>query len=437
MSPSDATRRTRASSNTWSSSTGSSFNAALFNPLPASPQGEEQEVVIAPFPTVGDARALTSHDTWDAVVVGAGVTGAALACLLAKVGRRTLLLDRAAFPRDKVCGCCLSAAAISMMTQLGLSDALNAASPRPLRRVEMYLAASHLTLPHGGVAVSRSALDASLAGRAREEGAVFLDQTAASLGPMTDGFREIQLHNHGAQQTVRARIVFACDGLAGRLLDAEPGMAWTVAPHSRMGVHALLPADAMDIPADAIVMRAGRGGYVGLVRLEDGRIDLAAALDPAKCRAVGGPLALVRQILRLCGEATPLADVVMHGTPLLTRHRRVLGGNRVLAVGDACGYVEPFTGEGMKWGIASAGAVAELLSGSDDLWNEALPQRWRSVHDKMLAGPMRLCRVLTWALRRPQTLGMGLGAMRILPGLARRLSDAVNAPLTIPAVRAS
>ena len=380
---------------------------------------------------------LTPQDTWDAVVVGAGVTGAALACLLARAGRRTLLLDRAAFPRDKVCGCCLSPAAITLMTQLGLSDALNAASPRPLRRAEIYLATSHLTLPHGGVAVSRSALDASLAAQARREGAIFLDQTAASLGPMADGFREVQLKGHSARQTVRARIVFACDGLAGRLLDAESEMAWTIAPRSRLGVHALLPADAMDIPADAIVMRAGRGGYVGLVRLEDGRIDLAAALDPAKCRALGGPLALVRQILRQCGEATTLADVPMHGTPLLTRHRRVLGGDRVLAVGDACGYVEPFTGEGMKWGIASAGAVAELLANGDDPWKQDLPQRWRSMHDEMLTRPMRLCRVLTWALRRPQTLGMGLGAMRILPGLARRLSDAVNAPLTIPAAGAS
>ncbi len=380
---------------------------------------------------------LAGQDTWDAIVVGAGVTGATLACLLARAGRRTLLLDRAAFPRDKVCGCCLSPAAITLMTQLGLSDALRAAAPRPLRRVEMYLATSHLTLPHGGVAVSRSALDASLAAQARADGAVFLDQTAVSLGLMTDGWREIQLSRHGTSQTVRARVVFACDGLAGRLLDAQPEMAWMISARSRMGVHALLPPDAMDIPADAIVMRAGRGGYVGLVRLEDGRIDLAAALDPARCRALGGPLLLVRQILRQCGDETVLADAPMHGTPLLTRHRRVLGRDRVLAVGDACGYVEPFTGEGMKWGIASAAAVMRLLPGGDDLWEEDLPQRWRSVHDEMLGQPMRLCRVLTWALRWPQTLGMGFSVLRILPALARRLSDVVNAPLAIPAARAN
>ena len=380
---------------------------------------------------------LAPQETWDAIVVGAGVTGSTLAYLLARAGRRTLLVDRATFPRDKVCGCCLSPAAITLIAELGLSDALRAASPRPLRRVEMYLAKSHLALPHGGVAVSRSSLDASLAARACADGAVFLDQTVASLGPMTDGLRGVQLGRHGTRQTVRAGIVFACDGLAGRLLDAEPEMAWTISARSRMGVHALLPADAMDIPADAIVMRAGRGGYVGLVRLENGRIDLAAALDPGACRALGGPLPLVRQILRQCGDETVLADAPMHGTPLLTRHRRVLGKDRVLAVGDACGYVEPFTGEGMKWGIASAAAVARLLPGGDDLWEEDLPQRWRRVHDAMLGRPMRLCRVLTWALRWPETLGIGLGVVRILPALARRLSDAVNAPLTILVARAT
>ncbi len=101
---------------------------------------------------------LAGQETWDAIVVGTGVTGATLACLLARAGRRTLLLDRAAFPRDKVCGSCLSPAAITLMSELGLSDALRAAAPRPLRRIEMYLAKSHLTLPHGGVAVSRSGM---------------------------------------------------------------------------------------------------------------------------------------------------------------------------------------------------------------------------------------------------------------------------------------
>lgn len=394
---------------------------------------------------------------WDGIVVGAGVTGSTLACLLARAGWRVLLLDRAAFPREKVCGCCLSPAAVTLLGRLGLSGALAGTAARPLRCIEMYLAGWHVSLPHGGVAVSRAALDGALAAAASAEGAIFLDQTAVSLGPVSDNLREVEIQRHGVREVVRARMVFACDGLGGRLLAGEPEMAWTVARHSRMGVHALLPPDSMDIPSDAIVMRAGRCGYVGLVRLEDGRIDLAAALDPTMCRAMGGPLALVRHILRQCGEPTPLGDVAMHGTPLLTRYRRVLGCDRVLAVGDACGYVEPFTGEGMKWGIASAAAVAGLMrvgqaawltgdaeaqrpaqtamSGlAGDPWTEDLPQRWRRLHDDMLAGPMRLCRLLTLAIRYPQALALGLGAIRVLPAVARRLTDAVNAPVAIPSV---
>ena len=376
---------------------------------------------------------LAPHDTWDAIIVGAGVTGGALACLLARAGRRTLLLDRAAFPREKVCGGCLSPAARDLITQLGLSEALAAATPRPLRQTELHLASAHLTLPHGGVAVARRALDSALADQARAQGAVFLDRATARLGPLLGGFREVQLDGPTTQQTVRARIVLACDGLTGRLLETEPTMAWTIAPRSRMGVQALLPAEAFDIPADTIVMHVGRGGYVGLVRLTPNRIDLAAALDPARCRTLGGPLALVRRILWQCGVATPLADVPLHGTGLLTRQRRLLGKDRVLAVGDACGYVEPFTGEGMKWGLASAGAVAALVAEGPDPWCENLPQRWRYMHDAMLKRPMRRCRALTWALRHPQALALGLGAVRVLPALAARASNALNAPLTIPA----
>ena len=65
---------------------------------------------------------------WDAVVIGAGPAGSVAASLLARSGRRTLLVERATFPRTKVCGGCSPAG--SGPRERGLAAALDSIEPR-------------------------------------------------------------------------------------------------------------------------------------------------------------------------------------------------------------------------------------------------------------------------------------------------------------------
>ena len=67
--------------------------------------------------------------TWDALVIGAGPAGSVTARELARRGRRVLLVDRATFPRSKVCGGCLNGAAIRTLERLGLGRVLEGALP--------------------------------------------------------------------------------------------------------------------------------------------------------------------------------------------------------------------------------------------------------------------------------------------------------------------
>ena len=100
---------------------------------------------------------------WDAVVVGAGPAGALAARESARRGLRVLLVDREAFPRWKVCGCCLSGRALGTLAGVGLADLPHRHGALPLREVR--LAARHrdavVALPDG-VALSRQTLDAAL-----------------------------------------------------------------------------------------------------------------------------------------------------------------------------------------------------------------------------------------------------------------------------------
>ena len=112
-----------------------------------------------------------------------------------------------------------------------------------------------------------------------------------------------------------------------------------------------------------VFMAVGQGGYVGLVRVEGGRLNVAAAYETNHVRHCGDPGAAAERILAEAGFASipSLRDATWRGTLPLTRRTSPIAGERFFLIGDATGYVEPFTGEGMAWALASGHAVAPLV----------------------------------------------------------------------------
>jgi flavin-dependent dehydrogenase len=97
----------------------------------------------------------------------------------------------------------------------------------------------------------------------------------------------------------------------------------------------------------------------------------------------------------------------------------------VLLVGDACGYVEPFSGEGMKWAVLSAAALATLL-GMQTRWQPDLPQRWMSLHQQLLAEDVARCRHIARLPHHPLLLS---GVLYLLPAAARMLVRKIHRPV--------
>lgn len=396
--------------------------------------------MIAGEPSVGNTSLAAAGRAWDALVVGSGPAGAAAAIALAQKGRSVLLVDKAAFPRDKVCGCCLNRSALDSLQRLGL-EIVSTFAQAP-RLAELLLAAggrqARVALP-GGVAVSRATLDTALARHAARAGVAVLTQVRASLTPLTGTkpeYREVQLVDaQGAAAAARARVVIAADGLGGRLLDAEQGCAATVIEGSRIGVGAIVPADQVvtDPPGfygpGRVYMACGPGGYVGQVVLEDGRLDIAAALDPEAARTAGGPGPLASAILCRAGLPVPTDLAALHwrGTPRLTR-RRSPAAERVLVVGDAAGYVEPFTGEGIAWALASGEAAADWAATAlANGWSPAIASGWRRDHARLLRGRGRICGWIASGLRRPTLTSAAVAVLSRLPALAGPLAMRIGA----------
>jgi flavin-dependent dehydrogenase len=376
--------------------------------------------------------ARAARQPWEVVVVGAGPAGTLAARELARRGRAVLLVDRADFPRWKVCGCCLNARALAALTIAGLGELAPRLAAVPLREVRVAGrdCRARLALP-GGAVLSRTAFDAALVAEAIAAGAAFLPRTHAALGALSGEGREVVLTEGSTTAIVRAALVLAADGLGGQFLGCAAAHAVF---GSRVGAGAVAERAPDEFAAGCVYMACGSGGYVGLTRLEDGRLDVAAAFDVTAVRRAGGPGEAAAAILRETDWSSmpELSRLHWRGTPPLTRQATRPAAERVLALGDAAGYVEPFTGEGIAWALASALAVAPLADRLARHWDPAAGRTWATLHRNAIGGRQATCRVVARVLRHPHLAGVAIRLLGRFPGLAGPVVRRLNAAHTLP-----
>ncbi|QDU65626.1 NAD(P)/FAD-dependent oxidoreductase [Engelhardtia mirabilis] len=341
---------------------------------------------------------------FDVVVVGAGPAGAATAIRSAGLGHSTLLVDRAQFPRDKVCGSCLHPRAVADLRELSVQASAEALGAVPLERARIGASGRWAELPvAGAAALSRWRLDAALIDVAQLAGAQVRTGVAARVEPNEPGSGRRRVRLGGGDEVVEASLLIAADGLGGALLARVGEVTAPSDDGARVGLGATFDdGGELDLPAGRVDLGVGRSGYVGLVRLEDGRVDLAAAADPSALRAVGAAAA-VAAVARECGLVLPAAcvDASWAGTPSLTRHAERPFAERALAVGDAAGYVEPFTGEGIAWALASARVTAEHLTRLLEGWSPEAAQDWARAQGAELDTARRRCALVAGFVRHP------------------------------------
>ncbi|HUF76991.1 MAG TPA: FAD-dependent oxidoreductase [Longimicrobiales bacterium] len=360
---------------------------------------------------------------WDVVVVGAGPSGALAARESARRGATVLLLDRASFPRWKVCGACLSPGARRILEGVGLGSLPTDLGGVDLRRLVLRAGAGSASVSlRDSLALSRVAFDAALVEAAAAAGAEFWPCARASLGRLEPEERAVRVARNGRTVDVRARVVVDATGLGHGLraeAAADHGPADEIAEDSRVGLGGVLRGERYPVDAGDLHMTVGRSGYVGIVRLEDGTLNVAAALDRERLRAAT-PSEAVSEVLAE-GGLPPLGEAPLagwRGTPPLTRAPPDAGARRLLRVGDAIGYVEPFTGEGICWALGAGGAVAELANSAAERWSDEVLEEWSAYRARALGPSQRLCRVLARGLRSRWLVGAGVAALQVAPRLA-------------------
>jgi flavin-dependent dehydrogenase len=414
------------------------------HPPPAASPGEGRPPLAA---TLDAATAAAAR--WDAIVVGAGAAGAMSALLLARTGLATLLVERKSFPRHKPCGGCLNARAVALLQRTGLGKELSAAGAQSLVAIELRHRGrtARLDLP-GGLAVSRWTLDALLVRAAIDAGAAFLPETAATVvaGGRTaqPATRTVRLQGmHAGETTVAGSVVLVADGLAHPSLRECAEFTSHVALAARVGVSGLVNETFLSLDRGTIAMAIGRRGYAGIVEVESGKMNVAAAVDPEFLRARGGAAESVAALFAEAGvpahtsddfrsaSSAALAAVEWLGTVPLTRRMPRPVGWRLLVLGDAAGYVEPFTGEGMALAFAAAAAVVPFVQRGRTVWEDGLEREWLATHRAIVDHEQRWCRALARLVRHTTLTAAAVAVLRRRPGFARPVLAPLAPPVSV------
>lgn len=403
----------------------------------ASNNESERHDQVASIPGILSPEAVNG-ETYDVVVVGAGPAGGLAASLLARANLNVLLVEAKPFPRHKVCGGCLNRRALHYLDQLDVSDALRNAGAVCLNALHLRCGKRRVTwdMPEM-LATSRNLLDKTLVQQAISDGAAFLPSTNARIiavektFPELSPLREITLHHtHGVNATVFARVVICADGIGhSSLKDTDASQLQSqIKRNSRIGLGAIIEDRSSFYPQELLTMSVGRAGYVGLTRIENGLLNVAAAIDPQEIRKGISPFDVIKGILEECHLPVPEQSVNVHwtGTPPLTRSTPAPSDHRLFLIGDATGYIEPFTGEGMAWALASAHAVVPFAVSACSAWNGQLSREWKRMLRRKVGRRQWICRWLAKLLRHPTLAGSTLDACRYLPFLPRLAMSYMN-----------
>ena len=388
----------------------------------------------------------------DVIIVGGGPAGSSLAGLLALQGIDVVVLDRAQFPRAKPCGECINPGGVSALARLGLLDVVEKCHPVRLAGWDLFTdsgARASGRFAGGtehGLGVSRAALDHALLQAARDRGARVYERTklvGLSVSPARAASHRtvVEAVDHDGRRTAwTARLLVGADGLRS-IVARQLGLVRRQPRLRKVSLTCRLRGTGPSRNGGALLF--GRIGTVGLAPVHadeplwNGTVVVLAQAHGRKLAS--DPVGFFRNAFLQAPFEWDIGPDIVGGPwssgPFDWPTRRAIADGALL-VGDASGYFDPLTGQGLYRAFRSAELAAPIIvravrsarSRSADL----------SEYDRglrsMLRQPRALQRIIEVVVSRPTLRHLAVTGLQAVQPLANRFVRVVGDAMPVPAL---
>ena len=385
---------------------------------------------------------------YDVIIVGAGPAGTSAAIRLAENGVRVLVLEEKHMPREKLCGEFITPESFPTLKRLSVLDRMLATGAQKLTGLSLVTSGGRIVrMPIAdmsfeaawAMSLSRARFDHILFKRAQELGATCLEGVAVKQplyeGTAVCGVEALSLAD-GKSVTFKAPLIIDASGRNSRLLlshservAGERGSRlYAMKAHLR-GVEGI---------EDQVELFFFPQGYGGLSRVEGGLVNLCFIAGERTFKDAGGDAGEVvkHSILknRLARERLAATEVVgkWHIVGPLAFGKRRLSKGGIIAIGDASGMIDPFTGTGMqialRTGEMAAEAILEAQNNAPDPASkvERVLAAYQMRYDLEFNSRMMTAGMLRGVAFSPRAANFLAGVFAHLPWLARRVLRATR-----------
>ena len=356
--------------------------------------------------------------------------------LLARAGWRVTLIEKATFPRRKVCGEFISAASLPLLRELGVADRFLERAGPPVQRVGAFAKDATMTaamprVPAGdwGHALGREHLDLLLLEAAAHAGAEIVQPAKVTgLRRDGDGFVAAVTAEHGTTRNIATRFAIAANG------------SWEPAPFLNAATPSRRPSDLLafkahfrnaSLPPDLMPLLAFPGGYGGMVQTDGGRVTLSCCVRRDRlqqCReqypTLNAGEAVLHTIMASCrGVREALANAAIDGAWLaagpIRPGQRARCEDGIFRIGNAAGEAHPVVAEGISMALQSAWLLCreltavskpdEVVRRYDAAWRAAFAPRIHAAaaFAQLAMQPLAVAAALPLLWLAPQLLTLG------------------------------
>ncbi|NOZ74446.1 MAG: geranylgeranyl reductase family protein [FCB group bacterium] len=372
---------------------------------------------------------------YDVIIVGAGPAGTAAAIVLARTGKSVLIVDSAPFPREKACGDGILPEAASILAELDVLPKVLSGPCQTIAHITVH-APSGTSLKvtikpqspdHRFLMISRFDFDNILLQKALDCGATFLRDRVTTLLRNSDVVSGVRVQNHGKSKSIYAKTVIGADGSSSVVRRNITGKR---PPVDSIAIRAYL--EPYQYPVDSAEFFFTPDlfpGYAWVFPLSATRANIGLGLDLARYRKTAPGLKTLLQSFLLQPDVSGLvkseARIVSRKSGaywFIVKHPSPVAYPGVLLTGDAAGFMDPLSGEGIRNALLSGKIAGEVINQfrerafSAEQLSEAYSNR---IQQEILPGLARSLRIQQRFLRSPRRFNRLIGGARWLYPLVR------------------